>query len=287
MLAEALRSVWEQDSPPWEVVVVDDAGNGCGQAGVAAAGTGNAPVRVVDGAGKGPAAARNRGLTSTLGALVAFLDDDDTWAPEKLSRQVSWFARRPRLGVLGTGATSVGRDAPTSLVSGSRMASPRSLSLRSVARGNRLVMSSVMARRECLLDVGGFDESLTLAQDWDLWLRIAEAGWEMAALDEPLATYRRHQGQRSANRIEMRRWECEVLVRARVRGRLAEAAPTACRRLAWAHARLGRLLVREGEVAQGQEELRRSMGLFVWNPVVWAATLRCLAARRSWEGVSP
>ncbi|MBN1462023.1 MAG: hypothetical protein JXA57_21030, partial [Armatimonadetes bacterium] len=139
----------------------------------------------------------------------------------------------------------------------------------------------------CLTDVGGFDESLALAQDWDLWLRVAKSGWELATLEAPLVRYRLHEGQRSANRAEMRRWECVVLNKALARGGLGTAGPTVRRRLAWAHARLGRLLLRQGEMERGYRELRQSINFFAWNPVVWASATHCFVSHRVWQGARP
>ena len=287
MLAEAVGSVLQQEMIPSEIIIVDDGGERDARDVVNSLPPDGPPVRVVDGPGKGPGAARNIGLRLANGGFVAFLDDDDQWAPPKTKEQAHWLARSSELGVLGTRAMTVRcRTFPVGSLRGD-YAGPRPLPLRSLARANRLVLSSVMARRECLADVGGFDESLALAQDWDLWLRVAESGWGLALLETPFVAYHRHEGQRSANRTEMRRWECIVLKKALARREQGAAAPAVRRRLAWAHARLGRLLVREGQVEGGYQELRRSMSFFGWNPVVWAAAARCVLSRRVWQGARP
>jgi len=153
------------------------------------------------------------------------------------------------------------------------------VSRRALLRRNRLAMSSVLARRECLLEVGGFDEGLPLAQDWDLWLRVA-GRWEMGVVQEELTLYRRHGGQRSDDRAEMRRWEGEVVRRALARDELGKwSHGVGRRRLAWAHARLGRLLLRRREIQAARAELRESMELFPFNPVVWSTLARCTFAR--------
>jgi len=144
-------------------------------------------------------------------------------------------------------------------------------------------MSSVLARRESLLEAGGFDEGLPLAQDWDLWLRVKQR-WEMAVVQQDLTLYRRHEGQRSADQVAMRRWEGEVVQRALARDGLGTwARGVGRRRLAWCHARLGRLLLRRREIREARAELRESMELFPFNPVVWTALARCLFARPAAE----
>ncbi len=245
------------------------------------------PVRALAGAGRGPGAARNTGLKAAAGELVAFLDDDDLWLPHKLAWQVKWFVGRPRLAALGslwgeraeTAALAAPRDAPQRL----RRVSPRSL-----LRRNQLATSGVVARREALERLGGFDESLPLAQDWDMWLRLAETR-EIAVLPARLMIYRRHGSQRSADKQQMRHFEAEVVRRALARGALPSRLLRGVgrRRLAWAHGRLGRLLAGEGKLETAIVELKESMDLFPCNPVVWAALLRCALAKRALARAEP
>jgi glycosyltransferase involved in cell wall biosynthesis len=95
-LAETLDSILAQTYRPIEVIAVDDGStDGTGQV---IAGYGDR-VRCLRQANAGPTAARNFGLTAATGALVAFVDSDDLWHPEKLERQVARFLARPDLDV--------------------------------------------------------------------------------------------------------------------------------------------------------------------------------------------
>jgi len=277
-----LRSVAVQELPPDQVIVVDDAGAGdAGRVVAEVCEGGFPPVVVVEGPGQGPGAARNAGLRAAGGELVAFLDDDDLWQPAKLARQAQWLTGRPSLDVLGTGCLSVEDGlSPTR----SRWPAAKGdvgrvcpISLAGMVRANRLVTSSVVARRELVEECGGFDESLPLAQDWDLWLRLAERT-EVAVLEAPLVCYRRHGEQRSGATSAMRFWEGEVLRRALARGLPRRLEGVARRRLAWAHVRLGRMLARAAETEAAREEFREAMALWRCNPVAWAGTMGCALA---------
>ena len=264
-LQEALGSVAAQHHLPQEVIVVDD-GEMAGAVGEVCS---SLPVRVVPGPRRGPASARNAGISAATGELVAFLDDDDLWRPEKLELQMAWFARRPALGLLGTGVVRGPGPAWRRRELRRRPARLRAVGRAALVRANRFVTSSVVVRRECLREGGGFEESLALAQDWDMWLRIAERR-EMALLPPPLTWYRVHDGQRSASSIEMRRCEVEVLGRAAARE--APAGPLTNlirRRLAWAQCRLGRALLRERQPEAAAQVLKASvrgnpLGLVAW-----------------------
>ena len=157
-----------------------------------------------------------------------------------------------------------------------------------LVKANRFATSTVVVRRECLEQCGGFEDRLALGQDWDMWLRIAER-WEVAMLPAALTCYRLHDGQRSARSLKMRGWEVEVVRRAMARGpRCGRAQRVARRRLAWAHYRLGRALLREGRRGAGVEALRASVHLDPLGALAWARLARCwLSTRRGDPQRSP
>ncbi len=286
-LVAAARSVLRQRLLPEELVVVDDAGGrGAAEALRSLAACAPVRLRVLSGPGRGPAAARNAGLRAAAGQLIAFLDDDDLWHPEKLAWQARWFLDRPGLGVLGTHGLRTARPSGRHLRPLAEPARLREVSQAALVRANRLPMSSVLARRECLEESGGFDEALPLAQDWDLWLRVSTC-WQLALLPAPLTIHRLHPGQRSQSRAAMRAWEGEVV--RRVLAREAGAGPlrgVACRRLAWAHCRLGRGLLRGGETEEAIHELKQAIALWPLQVVAWAGLARCALARRAVAGAA-
>lgn len=199
-LPEALDSVFRQTFTDYEVVVVDDGSTDSTPELLAGYGD---RLRVFYKVNEGkPAAARNLGVNRARGEYVAFLDADDRWLPEKVALQANLLDSRPAVGLVYTATAVVdgkGRELRVSRCAPeTRGRIGGLLSVRNV-----MVGSSVMARRRAIEEAGGFDESLTSIENWDLWIRIARQ-WQVDFVDQPLTLYRIHEGNRSAN-VELRR----------------------------------------------------------------------------------
>lgn len=195
-LGEAVESVRAQTLRAWELLVVDD-GSTDDTAAVMAAVAGEPRIRYLPGPHAERAAARNRGIAAARAPLVAFLDADDRWRPDKLARQAAALAARPAAAFCYTPARFI--DAAGTLLPIRKPAHaiagdvfPR------LVRGNLVILASVVARRAAVDAVGGFDATLGVygCEDWDLWLRLARDA-EVAVVDEELTLYRRHDGNTS------------------------------------------------------------------------------------------
>jgi glycosyltransferase involved in cell wall biosynthesis len=186
----ALASVLGQTVPASEVIVVDD-GSTDDTAAVLRT-YDNGRVRVIRQANRGVAAARNAGAATATGDLVAFLDSDDVWMPAKLESQVSRFVAAPELGLVHCGLDEVdGRDRLIRRrLDGMEgwVAEEMLLFRRGVifGAGSTAMVSSVAFRA-----VGGFDERLSTAADWDFCYRIARR-YPIGFVKEALVRYRLH-----------------------------------------------------------------------------------------------
>lgn len=176
-LGRALDSVFSQTLLPAEVVVVDDGSPDRADIEAVVAGYGRR-VRLLQRENAGPAVARNDGARASSSSWIAFLDADDAWLPEKMQRQLELGAD-PRAGLLHGRARR------------EREPLPASLDFDTLWRRNRICTSMVVVRRTAFEQAGGFDEDPALmgAEDYNLWLRIARAGWSVLARPELLGHY--------------------------------------------------------------------------------------------------
>jgi glycosyltransferase involved in cell wall biosynthesis len=204
LLTRTLASVLAQEGVEVAVVVVDEASTD-GTAEYLASLDGRVSV-VRHEQPRGVAAARNAGLERAQDEWVAFVDDDDVWAPGKLSAQLEALVGRPRSEWSCAGAVVV--DAELRMVGAEAVPTTeelieRLLAYNAIPGGG----SGVMARAEILRGLGGFDPALSVVADWDLWIRLALRS-EPAAVDRPLVGYLRHEDSMSRN-LEAIRLELE------------------------------------------------------------------------------
>jgi len=191
-LAETLDSILAQDYPQLESIVIDD-GSTDDTFRVLERYAADPRVRVVRQANAGQTVAKNRGIAEARGEFIAFCDADDTWRRDKLSLQVPRFAD-PRVAVVYADIECVdgeGRLLPYYDIRHyeGRVTAPMLID-------NFVAFPTAVVRGSVLRGLGGFDESLTMSIDYDLWLRIS-VDHEFAFVPERLANYRVWEGQMS------------------------------------------------------------------------------------------
>jgi glycosyltransferase involved in cell wall biosynthesis len=208
-VAQAVASVLAQSDGDLELIVVDDGSTDATPALLAA--VSDPRLRVHRQPRTGLTRALNAGLGLARAPLVARLDADDVALPERLARQRTFMAAHRDVGLLGTAAREERPDGR--LVRVTRPPVDDAALRRALIRANPFVHSSVIVRRELLARVGGYDERLAVAQDYDLWMRLARVT-RLANLDEVLVV--RRLGER---RVSIEREDDRLRTEARVRWR--------------------------------------------------------------------
>ena len=193
-LPMAVDSVLAQTYPHIEVIVVDDGSRDGTAAVVAQYGE---RVTYLRQANQGVAVARNTGFRASCGEYVSFLDDDDFILPDKIERQVQVLDSEPEIGLVHCGYYHA--DENGELVE--RMGFlPAGKVLKELACRNFVWVGAPLIRRQYLEAVGLFDEETPpISADWDMWLRIALAGYTFACVQEPLGAYRIRSGSMLAD----------------------------------------------------------------------------------------
>jgi glycosyltransferase involved in cell wall biosynthesis len=195
LLQLTLRTILAQRDVDLQVVVVDD-GSTDGTSEMVN-GLGDRRVRLIrHERASGVSIARNHGAAEATGAWLAFCDDDDLWAPDKLTRQLAAASGTDRKWAYG-GAVRI--DAQHRIMSAALPPPPEQVVERlpswNVMPGGS---SNVIVRADLFTSVGGWDPSLVNLADWDLWARLARHG-PPARVEAPLVGYRIHLGNASAN----------------------------------------------------------------------------------------
>jgi len=192
ILKATIDSVFRQTYGNWELIVVDD----------------NHPsdphsretekvisdymdhpnvVLITHGVNKGACAARNTGIAAAKGKFIAFLDDDDTWATDKLALQVDALQKNAEAAFVFCDLICVdSTDNSRKLVNFGL--SKDSLFLDLLKRGAGICTSALVIRKDVLVAIGGFDNSLPSYQDYDLLLRLSLCSKGMS-IEVPLLTY--------------------------------------------------------------------------------------------------
>jgi glycosyltransferase involved in cell wall biosynthesis len=243
LLSLTLRSVLRQLGVDLEVVVVDD-GSTDGTASMVER-LADPRVRMVrHPTPQGVSRSRNAGIAEAKGWWVAFLDDDDLWAPDKLARQLAAAGAARRVWAY---AGSVNVDDGLRILEGGPPPLPEQVP-ELLGRYNPVPAgaSNVIVRAEALARVGGFDPGLRRTEDWDLWIRLARDG-PPAAVCRPLVAYRMH--PRSNAFIDTAGLLTETAVIERRHGIPVDHAAH-YRRAAWISLRAGRRWRAAGYYAQ-------------------------------------
>ncbi|HEX6163426.1 MAG TPA: glycosyltransferase [Vicinamibacterales bacterium] len=226
-LYETISSALAQTWPHVEVIVVND---GSTDATAAVAASFGDRIRVINQPQSGVAVARNRGAAVARGAWLAFLDADDLWLPHKLATQMA--AAGDSAHFIYSDRFNIGHFAGLPRVQGDEQYLYEGDIFAEVLAGNVITTSSVLIRRAAFEALGGFsdDPALPPAEDWDLWIRVAER-YPLRVCREPLVKYRLHPSSASHNAQRMNRARVAVVERGMRLPAAAALSPRTRRRI--------------------------------------------------------
>lgn len=185
-IQETIESVLNQTFADWELLVIND-------------GSQDATLEVVERIpdtrlnvfsypNAGVSASRNRGLAEATGEFISFLDADDLWMPDKLEAQLQALQENPQATVAYSWTDYIDERGQF-LYPGSHITANGDVYTQLLLGDFLENGSNALIRREALIEVGGFDESLFGPEDWDLFLRLA-AKYHFVAVPRPQVLYR-------------------------------------------------------------------------------------------------
>ncbi|MCD0486843.1 glycosyltransferase [Pedobacter sp. MC2016-14] len=165
LLQQALKSVLQQSYQHWELIIVDDGSTDGGADWL----TENYPQAIlIRQKNKGVAAARNTGIKAANGALIAFLDQDDEWTPDKLEKQWLLLKQNPYCSFVTCNQLFKCADNTTL---------PAFFKTALLQAHRSFVPSAILIRKHALLSLGGFDENMENSNDMDLVRRLRNSGF--------------------------------------------------------------------------------------------------------------
>ena len=273
LILPTLESAFAQTLGDFELIIVDD---GSTDATIERIGRVRDPrMQLICAPHSGlPAAGRNLAVARAKGKYIAILDGDDLWLPDKLRKQVEFLEEHPTVGMVHTDYVRLldGRLEPhgNPPVAPGRMPAREALHL--LVRGNFVCSPSVVLRRDVLSRVTGFqdtDPNLGCgSEDYDLWLRLAEAGVDFGFLAEPLVHYRVRSSSASSNRPKNLMSSIAALRKARQRNHRLYHTAAFKRRLAYIYRNLGVCMIEAGDPG-GLRQLFRAVRYAPFDGRTW------------------
>lgn len=214
LLLQALQSIKDQLYTRFECIVVNDDPNSNSEVDELVLKLDDSRFKVIHNTqSSGVTVTRNKGIGHSDGSIIAFLDDDDRWVPEYLQKHVEHYKYHPEVGGICSGLLMEWQEnvLPKKFFT-PKPAPPVNETQSAMLRGEFIIMttSALSFRKNCIDEVGGFDENIPSMEDWELCYRIGEK-FQMASISEPLTIYFQHLKYRETGNIEQRKKGVEAL----------------------------------------------------------------------------
>ena len=200
LVGEALHSLQRQTMPDWECIVIDD-GSPDDVAGAVTPFLTDPRVQFIATANHGVSAARNRAIRQSTAPLIALLDGDDLFRPDYLATMVPVMEADPSIRFATCNARIFGAVRRERLCFDHRQGKgeKRRGKLPDVLDRSFGVYIGSIFRRADFDAIGGFDESMAMSEDFDLWVRLLQPGGEAQYVDRVMGDYRVRASSASAD----------------------------------------------------------------------------------------
>lgn len=282
-LREAVDSILDQTYRDFEFLIIDDGSTDATPDILAA--YRDPRLRVVTAQRGGRVKSLNRGVGTSREEYVAIMDADDISMPRRLELQTTWLNDHPRTAVLGTGTLEIDENGRAI---GQHYNPTDALTIeQSLLRGVMCPChSSAMFRKTCFDAVGGYRDGFLRAEDYDLWLRMAER-YDIESLPEILFQRRLYLRARSLEQYLREKRNAAFALECALRRRRGldkpsippPDTPPTRRELAEYHCSLGRASLDLGRLDDARAEFRRSLVSYPFDPYIWYSYLGSLAGR--------
>ncbi len=209
-LRETLESVLNQTFSEFEIIVINDGSKDSTLDIVSS--IQDARLKIFSYPNAGQSVSRNRGFSQACGEFIAFLDADDLWTPDKLEAQFNALQANPQAAVAYSWTNHID-ESGNFLRSGNNIAVTGDVYNQLLVRNFLEHGSNPLIRRQALTEVGGFDQALCPAEDWDMWLRLASR-YHFVAVPSPQILYRVSATSMSSNVSRMEAVSLQVIERA-------------------------------------------------------------------------
>lgn len=200
-LKTAIESVLKQDYDNFEIIITDDNSQDNTKAVVKE--FRDKRIRYIrHEQNRGVSAARNSAIKASKGEYIAFLDDDDEWLSQKLKIQIDKIVKSSKkiCGVYSNFFVLKNSGKKQAIIN-PRITKKRGNLFNQFALGNPIQTSTVLIRRECIEQVGLFDESISYMEDRDMWIRLSTK-WDFEFIDEPLIKVHLHKKEKLSESLE-------------------------------------------------------------------------------------
>ncbi len=204
-IGQTIRSVQQQSYPHWELIIVDDCSTDDSLARVEELAAAEPRLKIIKLAqNAGVSHARNCGIAAVQGKYIAFLDSDDIWLPEKLSKQLAFMEEQ----ALTMSFTAYQRIDESGKIISRIISPPRQVGYKQLLWHNLIIFSTSMVLRSA---IEGIHFKKAGHEDWIYWLDLFKKCGYGFGLNENLVQYRIRGGSVSSNKIKAAGYTWKIL----------------------------------------------------------------------------